>query len=459
MLIVSYLIALLLKKEEMRFLIKNGTLINENQIFEADILIENDIILKIGKDLSSNNAQIIDAKGKWIIPGIIDDQVHFREPGLTHKATIESEALSAVAGGTTSFMEMPNTRPACLTQELLADKYAIGAHTSLANYSFFMGVSNDNLEEVLKTNPKDVCGIKIFMGSSTGNMLVDNHAILENIFKNTPMLIATHCEDEQTIKDNTALYQGKYGENIPFSCHPEIRNEEACYKSSSFAISLAKKHNTRLHILHISTQKETGLFQNDIPLKDKRITSEVCVHHLYFNKNDYTQLGSDIKCNPAIKEAFHQEALLEALLDDRLDIIATDHAPHTYEEKRNSYLSAPSGLPLVQHSLNIMLEFYQNGKISLEKIVEKMCHAPAICFQIEDRGFLREGYKADIAIINPNEVWSVQKDNILYKCGWSPLEGKSFIGKVEKTFVSGHLAYDKGKFDTSKKGERMTFKR
>jgi dihydroorotase len=457
--IVTYLIALLRKKNEMKVLIKNGTIINENKVQELDILLENDLIIKIGEDISSNEAQVIDAQGKWIIPGIIDDQVHFREPGLTHKATIETEAMSAVAGGTTSFMEMPNTKPACLTQELLADKYQIGANTSLANYSFFMGVSNDNLEEVLKTNPKDVCGIKIFMGSSTGNMLVDNHKVLENIFRNTPMLIATHCEDEQTIKDNTELYIQKYGENIPFSCHPEIRNVEACYLSSSFAVELAKKHNTRLHILHISTEKELDLFSNKIPLKDKRITSEVCVHHLYFNKNDYTSLGADIKCNPAIKEAFNQEALLEALLDDRLDIIATDHAPHTREEKNNLYLKAPSGLPLVQHSLNIMLEFYQKGKISLEKIVEKMCHTPAICFQIKDRGFIREGYKADLVIINPEHTWTVDKSNILYKCGWSPLEGKTFKGKVEKTFVSGHLAYDNGKFNTSKKGERLIFEK
>lgn len=443
----------------MKFLIKNGTVINENKISTCDILIENDLIVKIEGDISDKSAQVIDAQNKWIIPGVIDDQVHFREPGLTHKATIASEAMAAVAGGTTSFMEMPNTKPACLTQELLADKYLIGANTSIANYSFFMGVSNDNAEEVLKTDPKKVCGIKIFMGSSTGNMLVDNPSILERLFKDAPMLIATHCEDEQTIKNNMDAYLEKYGENIPFSCHPEIRDVEACYLSSSFAAELAKKHNTRLHILHLTTEKELSLFTNKIPLEEKRITSEVCVHHLYFNKNDYTSLGSKIKCNPAIKEEYNQKALFQALLDDRLDIIATDHAPHTLEEKNNLYQKAPAGLPLVQHALNIMLDFHQKGEISLEKIVEKMCHAPAICFQIENRGFIREGYKADLVIINPEEKWTVSKENLLYKCGWSPLEGKSFKGKVEKTFVSGHLAYDNGKFDLSKKGERLTFNR
>lgn len=443
----------------MKFLIKNGTVINENKISTCDILIENDLIVKIAGDISDKSAQVIDAQNKWIIPGVIDDQVHFREPGLTHKATIASEAMAAVAGGTTSFMEMPNTKPACLTQELLADKYLIGANTSIANYSFFMGVSNDNAEEVLKTDPKNVCGIKIFMGSSTGNMLVDNPNILERLFRDSPMLIATHCEDEQTIKNNMDAYLEKYGENIPLSCHPEIRDVEACYLSSSFAAELAKKHNTRLHILHLTTEKELSLFTNKIPLEDKRITSEVCVHHLYFNKNDYTSLGSKIKCNPAIKEEYNQKALFQALLDDRLDIIATDHAPHTLEEKNNLYQKAPAGLPLVQHALNIMLDFHQKGEISLEKIVEKMCHAPAICFQIENRGFIREGYKADLVIINPEEKWTVSKENLLYKCGWSPLEGKSFKGKVEKTFVSGHLAYDNGKFDLSKKGERLTFNR
>lgn len=443
----------------MKFLIKNGTVFNENKISTCDILIENDLIVKIAGDISDKSAQVIDAQNKWIIPGVIDDQVHFREPGLTHKATIASEAMAAVAGGTTSFMEMPNTKPACLTQELLADKYLIGANTSIANYSFFMGVSNDNAEEVLKTDPKKVCGIKIFMGSSTGNMLVDNPSILERLFKDAPMLIATHCEDEQTIKNNMDAYLEKYGENIPFSCHPEIRDVEACYLSSSFAAELAKKHNTRLHILHLTTEKELSLFTNKIPLEEKRITSEVCVHHLYFNKNDYTSLGSKIKCNPAIKEEYNQKALFQALLDDRLDIIATDHAPHTLEEKNNLYQKAPAGLPLVQHALNIMLDFHQKGEISLEKIVEKMCHAPAICFQIENRGFIREGYKADLVIINPEEKWTVSKENLLYKCGWSPLEGKSFKGKVEKTFVSGHLAYDNGKFDLSKKGERLTFNR
>ncbi|HMZ93862.1 MAG TPA: dihydroorotase, partial [Chitinophagales bacterium] len=390
-------------------------------------------------------------------PGIIDDQVHFREPGLTHKANIYTESRAAVAGGVTSFMEQPNTKPAALTQELLEKKYTIGANTSLANFSFFMGVSNDNYDEVMKTNPKNVGAIKIFMGSSTGNMLVDNSSVLEKIFANSAMTIVTHCEDEQTILDNTEHYKRLFGENIPMNYHPIIRNDEACYISSKLATDLAKKHNSRLHIFHISTAKELALFKNDIPLKDKRITAEVCVHHLYFDESDYASLGSKIKCNPAIKYESDKNALLEALLDNRLDVIATDHAPHTLEEKNNPYLKAPSGLPLVQHSLQLMLDFYHQGKISLEKIVEKMCHAPAICFNVENRGFLREGYHADIAIVDINAPYTIRAENILYKCGWSPLEGKTLKGKVTHTFVNGHLVYQNGVFDESIKGQRLLF--
>ncbi len=443
----------------MKYIIKNGKIINEGKIYESDILIENHKIAKIAPSISISNANIVEASGKYIIPGIIDDQVHFREPGLTHKADIASESKAAVAGGVTTFMEMPNTKPSCLTQELLSDKYAIASRTSYANYSFFMGVSNDNYDEVMKTSPADVCGIKIFMGSSTGNMLVDNENILEKIFADTPMLIATHCEDEHTVITNFEQAKALYGDNIPLSMHPIIRDERACYKSSHLATSLAKKHGTRLHILHISTGDELVLFDNTIPLHDKKITSEVCVHHLYFDADDYTEKGALIKCNPAIKDKKHKEKLLDALLDDRLDIIATDHAPHTWEEKMNPYHLSPSGLPLVQHSLNIMLDFYHKGKISLEKIVEKMCHAPAQCFKISERGYLREGYFADIAIVDIESPYTVHKDNLLYKCGWSPLEGQSLRGKVKQTFVSGELMYDNGLFDEKSKGKRITFDR
>lgn len=441
----------------MKYIIKNAQIINENKIEYKDILIKNGIIQKIDNDISDVNSTIIDASNKFVIPGIIDDQVHFREPGLTHKANIFTESRAAVAGGVTSFMEQPNTKPAALTQELLEEKYNIGANTSLANFSFFMGVSNDNYDEVMKTNPKNVGAIKIFMGSSTGNMLVDNTSVLDKIFANSTMTIVTHCEDEQTILDNTEHYKRLFGENIPMNYHPIIRNDEACYISSKLATDLAKKHNSRLHIFHISTAKELALFRNDIPLKDKRITAEVCVHHLYFDESNYASLGSKIKCNPAIKYESDKNALLEALLDDRLDVIATDHAPHTLEEKNNPYLKAPSGLPLVQHSLQLMLDFYHQGKISLEKIVEKMCHAPAICFNVENRGFLREGYHADIAIVDINAPYTIQTENILYKCRWSPLEGKTLKGKVTNTFVNGHLVYQNGVFDESIKGQRLLF--
>lgn len=441
-------------------LIRNAQIVNEGKIFTGDVLVKNGRIEKIASSISQESNHLeINAEGQYLLPGVIDDQVHFREPGLTHKATIQTEAKAAVAGGTTTFMEMPNTVPNALTQELLEDKYQIASQTSLANYSFFMGASNDNLAEVLKTNPHNVCGVKIFMGSSTGNMLVDNPQTLEAIFSQSPMLIATHCEDEATIRANSAVYKEKYGDAVPFSAHPEIRNEEACLLSSALAVNLAKKHHTRLHILHISTADEIALFDNTIPLKDKRITSEACVHHLWFDKSDYETLGSQIKCNPAIKEAHHKKAILEAVLSDKIDVIATDHAPHTWEEKQNNYWKAPSGLPLVQHSLNIMLEFYQQGKISLEKIVEKMSHAVATCFQIKERGFIREGYWADLAIVDLAQKTEVKKENLYYKCAWSPFEGQVFNSKVLYTIVSGNLIYANGVFNETIKGERILFDR
>jgi dihydroorotase len=442
-------------------LIRNTKVINEGQIKECDLLIKDGRIDQIGKISTPIGKKLIeiDAKGKYVIPGIIDDQVHFREPGLTHKATIYTESKAAVAGGVTSFMEMPNTNPPAVTQELLEEKYQIASNTSLANYSFFMGTTNINPDEVLKTNPKKVCGVKIFMGSSTGDMLVENQATLDKIFANSPTLIAIHSENDHIVKANLEKFKQKYGEDVPVSAHPEIRSVEACYSMTKYAVGLAKKHNTKLHVLHISTAEELEFFTNTIPLAKKRITSEVCVHHLFFDASDYQKLGNFIKWNPAVKESRHKEALLKALLDDRLDIIATDHAPHTLEEKQQSYLKAPSGGPLVQHSLNVMLDFYNQGKISLEKIVDKMCHKPAELFQIERRGFIREGYWADLAIVDPDLVWEVNKSNIYYKCGWSPLEGKEFKGKVTHTIVSGHLAYANDKFDESKKGERLTFER
>jgi dihydroorotase len=440
-------------------LIKNGTLVNEGTSRVADLLIKDGRIERIDSQIDASADIEINAEGKIVMPGIIDDQVHFREPGLTHKANLYTEPKAAVAGGTTSFMEMPNTKPAALTQELLEDKYQIAAKSSLGNFSFFMGASNDNIEEVLKTDEKNVCGLKIFMGSSTGNMLVDDETTLKNLFSKVPMLIATHCEDEATIRANAAKAKEQYGENVPIEMHPIIRNVEGCYKSSSLAIQLAKEYNTRLHILHISTAEELDLFRNDIPLEQKRITSEVCVHHLYFNASQYATLGTQIKCNPAVKDASHQEALFPALLDNRLDIIATDHAPHTWDEKQGTYFNAPSGVPLVQHSLNVMLEFHQKGMISMERIVEKMCHAPAICLQVEERGYLREGYWADVVVLDPYKEWEVNKGNIHYKCNWSPFEGHTFKGQVESTIVSGHLAYHNGQFDESQKGRRLTFAR
>lgn len=443
----------------MKYLIKNGKTINEGKIVEQDILIEDNIIIKIDKDISDAQATIIDAKDKYVIPGIIDDQVHFREPGLTHKANIYTESKAAVAGGVTSFMEQPNTNPAALTQELLEQKYEIAAQTSLANYTFFMGTSNDNYDEVMKTDFSKVGALKIFMGSSTGNMLVDNEHVLSKIFANLNGIIVTHCEDEQTIKKNTEKYKQQFGDNIPMNYHPIIRDDEACYISTKLAIDLAKKYNSRLHVFHISTEKELDLFDNSILLKDKKISAEVCVHHLFFDESDYAKLGSQIKCNPAIKYKSDKDALLLALLDDRLDVIATDHAPHTWQEKQQSYFKAPSGLPLVQHSLQLMLDFHHQQKISLEKIIEKMCHAPADCFQVKNRGYLREGYFADIAIVDIQKEYTITNQNILYKCGWSPLENKTFKGEVTQTFVNGNLVYNNGLFDESKKGQRLLFSR
>ena len=444
----------------MKILIKNAQIVNEGQIFESDLLIENDIISKITQNISEENVdQIIDASGKFLLPGVIDDQVHFREPGLTHKGDIESESKAAIAGGVTSFIDQPNTVPNAVTQELLEEKYQLGAEKSYANYSFSMGGTNDNLEEVLKTNPKNVAAIKLFLGSSTGNMLVDNPETLENIFSKTKMLICVHCEDEATIKANTEKYKAEYGEDIPVKFHHLIRSEEACYKSSSKAVELAQKTGARLHIFHLSTAKETALFRNDIPLKDKKITAEVCVHHLTFTNDDYETKGSLIKWNPAVKTQKDKDGLWEALLDDRIDVVATDHAPHTWEEKQNVYTKCPSGAPLVQHSLAVMLENYHNGKISLEKIVEKMCHNPAILFQVEKRGFVKEGYKADLVLVDLDNPWTIAKENIISKCGWSPLEGTELKSKITQTFVNGHLAYDNGNFSLIKHGERLLFDR
>ena len=440
-------------------LIRNALIINEGKIFLADVFIQNGLIAQIGQSLYVQADESIDAEGKYLMPGIIDDQVHFREPGLTHKGELYTESKAAVAGGITSFMEMPNTKPQTLTQELLEQKYQRAKEVSLANYSFFMGASNDNLEEVLKTDPKNVGAIKIFMGSSTGNMLVDDKSVLENIFEKSKMLIAVHCEDEATIQQNTAHYKSIYGEDVPIEMHPKIRSDEACYKSSSMAIELAKKHDTRLHVFHLSTAKEMELFRNDIPLEEKQITAEVCIHHLWFDDSQYADKGTHIKWNPAVKSKADKEAVFEALLDDRIDIIATDHAPHTLEEKNNTYFNAPSGGPLVQHALVAMLELYHQGKIRLEKIVEKMCHAPAICFQVENRGFIREGYAADLVLVEIDNPWEVNKDNILYKCAWSPFEGNTFKSRVTHTWVNGHLAYQNGSFDESQKGHRLTFDR
>jgi dihydroorotase len=444
-----------------RILIKNAKIVNEGTVFEGDVLIENDLIVEIATTISakSSECKIIDAEGNYLIPGAIDDQVHFREPGLTHKGDIESESKAAVAGGITSFIEQPNTVPNAVTQEILEQKYEIAAQKSFANYSFMMGATNDNLDEILKTNPKNVAGIKIFLGSSTGNMLVDNELTLERIFSSTPMLIAVHCEDETTIKTNLAQYKEQYGEAIPTTAHHLIRSTEACYISSSRAIALAKKTGARLHVFHLSTAKETDLFSNKISLKDKKITAEVCIHHLWFSNEDYETKGNFIKWNPAIKTPDDRDALWKALLDDRIDVIATDHAPHTLEEKQQPYLNAPSGGPLVQHALVALFEAHHQGKISVEKIVEKMCHNPATLFKIEKRGFIKVGYYADLVLVNAGLPWSVKKDNILSKCGWSPFEGFTFKSRITHTFVNGQLVYNAFKVKDIRAGKRLLFDR
>ena len=442
-------------------LIKNAKIVNEGTIFEGDVLIENEFIVEIAESISPKHSRckIIDAEGSYLIPGAIDDQVHFREPGLTHKGDIASESRAAVAGGITSFIEQPNTIPNAVTQEILEAKYKVAAKTSYANYSFMMGGTNDNLEEILKTNPKNVAGIKLFLGSSTGNMLVDNQEALEKIFSSTKMLIAVHCEDESTIKNNLERYKLQFGDDIPVEFHHLIRSAEACYISSSKAIELAKKTGARLHIFHLSTAKEMDLFTNKIPLEEKQITAEVCVHHLWFSDEDYKTKGNFIKWNPAIKTAEDRTALWEALLDDRIDVIATDHAPHTLEEKQQTYLNAPSGGPLVQHAVVAMFEANHQGKISVEKIVEKMCHNPAKIFKIEKRGFIREGFYADLVIVNPGLPWNVKKENILAKCGWSPFDGYNFKSRITHTFVNGQLVYHNFKVKDIRLGKRLLFDR
>jgi dihydroorotase len=442
-----------------KYLIKNGTLVNEGKSLTMDILLQDGIIQKIDKNITTDaSMEVIDASGLLVLPGCIDDQVHFREPGLTHKGNIASESRAAVAGGITSFMEMPNTIPNALTQEYLEDKYDIAAANSIANYSFFMGASNDNLKEVLKTDGRNVCGIKVFMGSSTGNMLVDKEKTLEGLFSEVPLLIATHCEDEATVRANLALYRDQYGENIPMSAHPLIRSEEACYLSSSLAVSLAKQYGSRLHVLHISTEKETHLFDNSLPLAEKKITAEACIHHLWFSEEDYADKNTLIKWNPAVKKASDRAGIWAALLDNRIDVIATDHAPHTFEEKLRKYDHAPSGGPLVQHALLAMLEKVKEGYITLERMVEKMAHAPATLFRIENRGFLREGYAADIVLVNPSAPTKVMNEEVLYKCAWTPFHDYTFSSAISKTFVNGNLVYNNGKIQEQGSGQRLTFR-
>ncbi len=442
-----------------KILIKNATIVNEDEAFVSDVLIDGQIIAKIDRDITDESAKIIDAEGLVLMPGAIDDQVHFREPGLTHKGEIYTEAKAAVAGGVTSYMEMPNTVPQAVTINELEKKYARAEQCSLANYSFFMGGTNINLEETLKVDYNRVCGLKLFMGSSTGDMLVDNEKTLEGFFSKANTLIATHCEYDPMIKENQKRIVQEYGEDLPAYFHPIIRNDEACFKSSSFAVELAKKHNTRLHILHISTAKELDLFTNKIPLKQKRITSEACIHHLWFNDDDYKKKGNFIKWNPSVKTEYDRAHIFEAVLDGRIDVIATDHAPHTIEEKQLPYLQAPSGGPLVQHSILAMLDFYKQQKISLEMIVRKMSHNVADIFKIEKRGYIREGFYADLVLVDLHKTTEVTKSSLLYKCGWSPFEGHTFSSRINKTFVNGHLVFDNGHFDESQKGQRMTFHR
>jgi len=441
-------------------LIKNASLVADNKTITVDILIEDNFIQQITeRQLPENKHTVINADGLLVLPGIIDDQVHFREPGLTSKGDIYSESKAAIAGGITSFMEMPNTIPQTTTLDLLEKKYELASEKSLANYSFYMGANNDNISEIVKIDPKTVCGLKVFMGASTGNMLVDNKHTLEKIFAESPILITTHCEDESIIQQNILQYKGMYGENVPINCHPKIRSEEACYRSSALAVELASKYGAQLHVLHLSTAKELQLFDNKISIQNKKITAEVCVHHLWFDNTDYERLGSMIKWNPAIKTPADKLALMDAINNNTLDIIATDHAPHTFEEKQNSYFKAPSGGPLVQHSLVAMLELYKQGKIKLEKIIEKMCHNPAILYNIEKRGFIKEDYYADLVLVDLNNKWTVSKDNILYKCGWSPFEGNTFTSSITYTIVNGNIVYQNGKFDDSIKGQRLTFDR
>ena len=443
----------------MSTLIRNATIVNEGEIFDGSVIIEGERISKVlrGKEEEQHGAdEVIDGKGKHLFPGVIDDQVHFREPGLTHKADIYTESKAAVAGGITSYMEMPNTVPQTLTQELLQEKYDRAEEVSLANYSFYMGASNDNLEEVLKTDPKTVCGVKVFMGASTGNMLVDQRTTLEGIFSDCPLLITTHCEDEGIIQANISEFKREYGDEVSMENHPKIRSAEACYRSSSLAVELAAKHDTRLHILHISTEKEIELFESG-PVKDKKITSEACVHHLWFSDADYASKGSYIKWNPAVKSVQDREALIKAVIEDRIDVIATDHAPHTKEEKAKTYFECPSGGPLVQHSLVALLELYHQDKLSLSQVIDKMCHAPARCFKVEDRGFIREGYFADLVLVDMNAPWTVEPEKILYKCGWSPFEGQKFTSMVTETFVNGKLVFDNGRFLEDTKGQRLRF--
>lgn len=444
-----------------RILIKNAKIVNEGVIFEGDVLIENDLIVEIADSISAKSSQckIIDAEGNYLIPGAIDDQVHFREPGLTHKGDIESESKAAIAGGITSFIEQPNTIPNAITQEILEQKYELAVQNSYANYSFMMGGTNENLEEILKTNPRNVAGLKLFLGSSTGDMLVDSSESLEKIFSSTKLLIAVHSEDEDTVKSNLEKFKLQYGDDIPVECHPLIRSVEACYKSTERIVKLAKKTGARLHVFHLSTAKELEFFTNKIPLQDKMITAEVCIHHLWFSDEDYKTKGNLIKWNPAIKSVDDRKALWTALLDDRIDVIATDHAPHTLEEKNQSYLKAPSGGPLVQHAVVAMFEAHHEGKISVEKIVEKMCHNPAKIFKIEKRGFIREGYYADLVIVNAGLPWSVKKENIIAKCGWSPFEGYTFKSRITHTFVNGQLVYTAFKVKDIRAGKRLLFER
>jgi dihydroorotase len=444
----------------MKTLIRKAHIVNEGKIFQGDVLIDGEIIQQTGKDISvSSDVEVIEAEGLYLLPGVIDDQVHFRDPGLTYKADIYTESKAAVAGGVTSFMDMPNTVPNTLTQELLEEKYQSAAEKSLANFSFYMGASNDNLEEILKTDPRKVCGIKVFMGSSTGNMLVDDDKTLEGIFSKAPTLVAVHCEDEATVQKNYAEYHARFGDEATAEIHPLIRSSEACYLSSSKAVKLARKNNTRLHILHLSTAAEMELFDNKLPLEEKRITAEVCVHHLWFSDEDYARKGNFIKWNPAVKTPADRKTLFESLLNGKIDVVATDHAPHTFEEKSRAYFQAPSGGPMVQHSLTAMLEFYHKGEITLEQVVEKMCHNPAILFRVEKRGFIRKGYFADLVLVNLHDRWTVEKEGLYYKCGWSPMEGETFSSRVKTTFVNGHKVFEDEKFDESNKGKRLMFNR